>query len=189
MKKIIRLMMVVAFVFSLFVACDGTVATNTANVDNQQAVQQEQMMKDQNNQIGLPDISNWTEKKMAKKIYELRDDAKLVCYVYTKNIMTGKYIYEGRSMGYGLPYSTQYSNPEKLGIETNSYDAGDVPYTMPQAEPNGLFMPDSAAATWIMMINEETGKTEVQYYEDNLTVTQTKKPVRLIEGWSLPKNY
>ena len=186
MKKCILLVMAILLI-SLFAGCATVPMPITA--DNEQAAAQEQLQKDMNLQTGLPNITNWTEKKFMKKVYEMRDDAKLVCYVYTKNEMTGKYIYEGRSMGYGLPYATQYSNPEKLFIEENGIDAGDVPYTMPQAEPNGLFMPTSADATWVMMINEDTGVVEVQYYENKLTITQTKKPVRLCEPWSLPKDY
>jgi hypothetical protein len=171
----------------LLSSCDST-----PSVDNQIAKQQELQQRDQNNQIGLPDIKNWTEKKLMKYVYELRDNAKLICYAYTRNDYTGKYVYEGRCMGYGLPYATQYSNPEKIvdGAEETSHTMSETsPIAKPQSEPNGLFMPSSAAATWIVMINESTGKTEVQYYEPNIVVSQTKKPARLCEPWSLPADY
>lgn len=187
MKKIIGLFIIFTMIVML-AGCDYNTAP-VSNVDEQQQAQQEQMLANQNNEIGMPDVHNNTEKKMAKMIYELRDNPELICYAYTKNEMSGKYIYEGRCMGFGLPYATQYSNPEKFGtVDGGEYGAIN-PYTMPQAEPNGLFMPNSAAATWIMMINEETGKVEVQYYEPNIVVTQTKKPSRLCETWSLPENY
>jgi hypothetical protein len=184
MKKLL-LILTVIFTLSIFVGCEVQ-----QSVDEQQRQQQEQMLKEKNSEIGLPNIKEWTEKKMAKQIFELRDNSKLICYAYTKNDMTGKYVYEGRCMGFGLPYSTQYTNPERLAqhdIDGIYESNGNI--TMPQADPNGLFMPDSASATWLMMINEETGNTEVQYYEPNLVVTQSKKPARLCESWSLPKNY
>ena len=176
MKKIVAVLIVFnCFMFG-FTGC-----IIESPVDQQQQVKQEQMLKDLDKQVGMPNIHEWTEKKLMKRILELRDDSKLICFCYTKNEMTGKYIYEGRCMGYGLPYATQYTNPERI-VYNNSNN-------LPQADPNGLFMPDSADATWIMMINEATGKTEVQYYEPKLVVTQTKKPKRLCEEWSLPNDY
>lgn len=140
----------------------------------------DEIMLQMNNEIGMPNITNFYEKKMAKEIFELRDDSKLICYAYTKNEMTGKYVYEGQCMGYGLPYSTQYTNPEK-------YEYNGV--TIPQADPNGLFSATGLSATWLMMVDEETGKRSAEYYEPNIVVTQHKKPKRLCEKWSLPNNY
>jgi len=175
MKKIIGLLLAIIIMGITFAGCD-----DMQTVDQKQEDQQEKMLKDMNNQIGLPDIKEWTEKKSMKRIIEARDDSKLICYVYTKNTMSGKYDFEGKSIGYPIPYATQYTNPERYEMNGT---------TLPQADPNGLFSPSSADATWVMMINEDTGKTEVQYYEDKLNVTQTKKPIRLCETWSLPSNY
>lgn len=188
MKRITILILGIIFSIVILTGCNVD-TTQVSSVDSQQQAKQEQMLNNQNNEVGMPDVHNNTEKKMAKMIYELRDNPKLICYAYTKNEMDGKYIYEGRCIGFGLPYATQYSNPEKFGVVDGGEYSALNPYTMPQAEPNGLFMPSSAAATWLMMINEDTGKTEVQYYEPNIIVTQTKKPKRLCEEWSLPQDY
>jgi len=170
-----EILIIIVLSIGLFVGC-----TPTFTVDEKQTQQQEQNQKDMDNQIGLPNITNWTEKKLAKRILELRDDSKLICYAYTKNTMTGKYVFEGQCIGFGLPYSTQYTNPMK-------YEYAGT--TLPQNDPNGLFAPASADATWVIMINEETGKSEIQYYEDKIDITQTKKPRRICEEYSLPKNY
>jgi hypothetical protein len=184
MKKIIFLITTLLTMSIIFTGC------NTENTETQISAQQDKIIKEASNQVGLPNIKEFYEKKMAKEIFELRDNSKLICYAYTKNEMTGKYVYEGQCMGYGLPYSTQYTNPEQIIKFNESYAyAGDAPQTMPQADPNGLYMPNSASATWLMMINEETGKKEIEYYEPNLVVTQNKKPKRLCEEWSLPKDY
>ena len=106
--------------------------------------------------------------------------------------MTGKLIYLGKCIGFGLPYSVQYSNPSKIwdleknGGAINKFDDNGEIQVMPQAEPNGLFMPEGLSATWLMYINEETGDTEVIYTEPNIIVTQSKLPSRLVETWSLP---
>lgn len=166
---------------------------NDKSIDSKQKEQQNIAQKDMQNKIGNPNITKWAEKKQLKKIYELRDDAKLICYLYTRNEMTGKYIYEGRCQGFGIPYSTQYSNPERAinyedELGENIMD-GEPVGNLPYPEPNGLWMPDSSSATWVSFIDEKTGKAEVQYFEPLIVVTQTKKPARLCEKWSLPEDY
>jgi hypothetical protein len=156
----------------------------STSVDNQNKVQQEKMLEEANRQTGLPNISNFFEKKMLKKVLELRDNPQLTTYAYTQN-MDGKLVYLGRCIGYGIPYDTQYTNPDKRigdGID------GEIA-TIPQADPNGLFSGSGTSATWLMLVNEETNEPEIVYAEPNMLVTQNKMPKRLVEAWSLPKNY
>jgi hypothetical protein len=187
MKKNIIMVIVILAILTILVSCND-VSDVKSNVDIKQQKAQEMQQNDVNNQIGLPDIVNWSEKKNMKYIYELRDRTDLICYLYTKSEVTGKYIYEGECMGYGIPYSTQYSNPEKYGqVDGGEYGAIN-PYTMPQAEPNGMFMPTSSSATWVIRLSDD-GKPQVEYYEPTIVVSPTKKDKRLCEDWSLPENY
>lgn len=179
------------FIVGLSLMLTGCMATST---ESKIAQEQNKLVTEANRQVGMPNVKEFYEKKMAKQIIELRDNSKLICYAYTKNEMTGKYVFEGKCMGFGLPYSTQYTNPQTLQRLSIPNDTGDSSVSMqdevvPQADPNGLYMPSSASATWLMMINENTGKVEAQYYEPNIVVTQSKKPSRLCEAWSLPSNY
>jgi hypothetical protein len=174
MKKIMGLMLIIWFAFVLM-ACEMP----EPSAEQKQENKTDLILNQMNNEIGMPNIKEFYEKKMAKEIYELRDNSKLVTYAYTQS-MNGKFIYLGKAMGFGLPYGTQYTNPQK--VEYSSL-------ALPQADPNGLYMPDSATATWLMMINEENGKREIMYCEPNTVVTQSKLPKRLVEGWSLPNNY
>jgi|WetSurMetagenome_2_1015567.scaffolds.fasta_scaffold80519_5 hypothetical protein len=188
MRKRIIVGILLVILVCLTAGCGGT-SSQKVDTDVIQQQTQEQILNDQNNQIGLPNIKNYTEKKMAKEIMELRDNAELICYAYTKNEYTGKYVFEGKCMGFGLPYSAQYTNPQKVNtVEGGEYGALN-PYTIAQADPNGLFMPDSANATWLMMINESTGKREAAYYEVNVIVKQSKISKRLCDESSLPKDY
>ena len=182
MKKIIILVIVCVFIGIVFIGC-GEVAPT---VEDQQSQATDQLMTEANNQIGMPEISHFYEKKLLKDLYELRDDSDLVCYAYTTNL-EGQYIYLGRCIGYGLPYAVQFSNPEKLVRADLGEYVGEA--EMPQAEPNGLFMPDALSATWLIMINEETGEREPMYCEPQIVVTQSKLPVRLCAEWSLPEGY
>lgn len=149
---------------------------------------QKAIMQQASDEVGMPEITEFYEKKLAKEIFELRDDSSLICYAYTRSEMTGKYVFLGRSMGYGLPYSTQYTNPQKYIDDPNgSYEAGSV--VIEQADPNGLYSPDGLSATWLWLIDETTGEPNISYIEQEILVTQSKLPSRLCETWSLPDEY
>ena len=62
------------------------------------------------------------------------------------------------------------------------------PYTIPQADPNGLYSVPNGTATWIMRVTDN-GDTIVDYIESEIRVSQNKIPARLCETWSLPKGY
>lgn len=132
------------------------------------------MMKEANAEVGMPAIINFQEKKIAKMIFELRDKEDLVCYAYIVNHMTGKLVFIGKCMGYGLPYSTQYTNPIKT-VDTR-YSSGFCEQ-LPQADPNGLFMPDGLSATWLMMIDPETNEPRPVYLEPEIVVSPFKLSV------------
>ena len=173
-------------VLALFVAgCAST--TSSTEAENKYT---EETMQEINRQIGMPEIDNFFEKKLAKEIFELRDNSKLVTYAYLVNL-DGKFVYLGRTLGFGLPYSVQYTSPEKLidRYGRNIMGSSRTPYILPQADPNGLYMPDGLSATWLMLINEQTGNPEIIYTEPSIVVTQSKLPKRLVTSWSLPKNY
>jgi hypothetical protein len=42
---------------------------------------------------------------------------------------------------------------------------------LPQADPNGLFMPTSSSATWLMMIDPKTNKPRPVYVEPEIVVS------------------
>jgi hypothetical protein len=121
--------------------------------------------------VGQPSIKNWKELKDAKMIYELRDQEDFVCYAYIIT-MTGDLKFLGKCIGYGLPYSVQFSNPDKV-VDYNGY-ASVTGYNMgpiAQPEPNGLFMPDGLSATWLMLIDPTTGKPRPVYIEPQIMVS------------------
>jgi len=147
----------------------------TKSSDGSIQVQQEQVMKEMVAQTGLPAIKNFQEKKMMKMLYELRDREDLVCHAYLFNVMTGEVgQYLGKCIGYGLPASTQYSNPQKLGsLDGGEYGARN-PYLQAQAEPNGLFMPEGLSATWLMMIDPKDNTPRPVYIEPAIIVSPFK---------------
>src|SRR5690349_6098676 len=100
--------------------------------DAQQHDRQEKMLQEANAQTGMPAIKNFRERKMLKDILELRDQSGLVTYTYLYNEMQGKLVFFCSSIGYGIPYSTDYTNPQKWIAQG---------VAIPQADPNALFSP------------------------------------------------
>ena len=139
--------------------------------DRKDAEQQKQMLSEAQRQTGLPAIHNFQEKKLLKQIYELRDNEKIVNYAYLYNEMQGKLVFIGKCIGYGIPYSTQYSNPERTAEVWETHEHGNI--TLPQAEPNGLFMPNSSDGTWLMLLDAE-GTPHPVYIEPKVIVSPFK---------------
>ena len=160
MKKITMFLGFAFIAVLLMSGCDYKPNTNEVL-----AGKQEQLMKEANSQVGMPAITRFTERKMMKLILELRDQADLICYAYIIPEMTGKPVFLGKCIGYGLPYATQYTNPEVKDV--GQY--GNV--TLPQADPNGLFMPASADGTWLLMIDPASKEPKPVYIEPKILVS------------------
>lgn len=165
MKKVIYFL-----VFSMTFALMSNSSCEESKSTNQKlGEKQEQLMQEANRQTGMPAIKNFQERKMMKMILELRDQENLVCYAYIVPEMTGKPVFLGKCIGYGLPYATQYTNP----MATNrSYRGGFE--ILPQADPNGLFMPASADGTWLLMIDPSTNEPRPVYIEPRVLVSPFK---------------
>lgn len=160
MKKI--LLITLTSLLSIFsVGCTGGAST----ADQMQAAQTERMATAAAQAVGMPNIVNFTEKRFAKLIYELKDQ-EVVTYTYFMD-MRGNLHFLCESIGYGLPASVQYSNPER--IEEDPW--GNV--TIAQPEPNGLFMPEGLAATFVLCSDGKGGVRPV-YSEPELIVSPFK---------------
>jgi hypothetical protein len=136
---------------------------------------QEQLMEEANRQVGMPAIKNFQERKLLKMILELRDREDLICYCYLWNEFNGKLVFVGKCLGYGIPYATEYTNPEKVSGGINTPSTGNV--TIPQADPNGLFMPTSAEGTWVMLL-DSVGTPHPVYFEPRVIVSPFKLQIQ-----------
>ncbi|KKL28424.1 hypothetical protein LCGC14_2375280 [marine sediment metagenome] len=153
----------------LWMVCGAECEEESAgSADEAMRTQTEQAMQEANAQIGMPAIKNFQERKLAKMIFELRDQEDLVCYAYIASL-EGKLIFVGKCIGFGLPYSVQFTNPEKV-VHRKTTQGGSFG-TLPQADPNGLFMPSGLSATWLMMIDKETGDPRPVYFEPQIVVS------------------
>jgi len=176
MKRKLRLLSALTCFLLLFVIGCNTRDLEQNSSDRKQAEATQKMLGEAERQVGMPNIVNFQQRKMMKWIFELADRQDLITYTYIKN-MQGQFIFVGKSMGYGVPFSVQFTNPKRIwdleregGAERKLSDNGEI-QVLPQADPNGLFMPTSSSATWVIMIDPETGEPAPQYWEPEIVVT------------------
>ncbi len=181
MKKFIIFLMVLLFVVCFF-GCEKT----KRSTDDIQTQQTKQLSNEAQKQIGMPNIKNFTQKKTMKMIQELCDKPKLLTHTYVFSKFHGKFVYIGKSVGYGIPFSAQYTNPMRIydaekegGIKQKFEDNGEV-QVLPQPDPNQLYMPTSSSATWVILVNPNTKKLEVSFMEQEISVFVSKLPERLV---------
>lgn len=148
-------------------AVDPKGCDDDASSDTIQRQQQERVLSEGTSQTGMPAIKNFRERKLLKDIFELRDQTGLVTYTYLYNEMTGKLVFFCDSIGYGIPYATQYTNPMKTieGKTQGEFTA------IPQADPNGLFSPSSAEGTWVMCKDPSGKDVRPVYVEPRVVVS------------------
>lgn len=134
-----------------------------------QAKQQAEQTKIAVQSSGMPAITNFTEKKNMKMILEMRDNQGLRTYTYMRD-MNGNMHQLCDSVGYPIPYSTQYTNPQYIADKGNGYGYAIIP----QADPNGLYSPESAEGSYVMCLNPKDKQLTPVYVEERL-ITSTYK--------------
>lgn len=152
----------------LNIACE----TGPPSADTEMRRKQEVLEKQVASQLGLPNIQNFRMKRTFKEIKELCDQEKLATYTYTYSEMTGKKQFFCNSVGYGIPFATQYTNPQKLVFHGGNYEAS----PLAQGDPDGLFYPASAEGTWIMCKDPNSDKVAPIYVEPRVIVSPFKLP-------------
>ena len=135
---------------------------------------QERILAEGTSQVGMPAIVNFRERKLLKDILELRDNAKLVTYTYLVGEESAQPRFFCNSLGYGLPYATQFTSPQKPMWDRGDHNGGNI--TLPQADPNGLFSPASAEGTWVLCKDPVSARIGVVYVEPRIIVSPFPLP-------------
>ncbi len=158
MKKSTICLGLLAFMFlTPFLMGAGGDGPDCDSSNRQDSMDTRRLQEEARAQAGMPAVKNFQEKKIVKMLYELRDQENVQTYTYIVAEMTGKLVFVGRSIGYGIPYAVEYTNPENE-------------YHRPQPEPNGLFMPSTAEGTWILMVTPK-GDLKPVYFEPRIVVS------------------
>ena len=168
----------IALLTGASLACFGACDSRSPHSSDQiQRDQQEKLLVEGTQQVGMPAIKNFRERKLPKDIIELRDQTGLTTYTYLWSEMRGEYTFFCESLGYGIPYATQFTSPQKWQTITPALVLPAV--VVPQADPNGLFSPVSAEGTWVMCV-DPGGKHDARpVYVEPRVITS---PFRLLAG-------
>lgn len=95
------------------------------------------------------------ERYLMIELYRARNSA-VATWTYRLNEYTGKIIWQCPSIGYPIPGGTQLTNPEQ--------NVGSQGAVIPQAEPNGMFSPQTSQGTYVMCVNDD-GTVSPRYAE------------------------
>ncbi len=169
MKRIFAVLAYCLIVAFLISGCDERESS-----DQKQAKQQEKILLEATSSVGMPAIKNFRERRLLKDILEMRDQDGLTTYTYLFAENTGKLIFIGESVGFGIPCSTQFTNPQKFDqayVEQGGSSRSWVSGVIAQADPNGLFSPASAEGTWVMLVDPKTKEARPVYIEPRIIVS------------------
>jgi hypothetical protein len=134
----------------ILISTAACVPPQQETADQKEAHATAQLAAEASMEVGMPGIKNFTEKRLVAMLYELRDQEDFATYTYIVDMHGNLHLF-CESMGFGIPYAVQFSNPMRTVGKWHNYGVEQLP----QPEPNGLFMPDSLSATWIMCADGE----------------------------------
>lgn len=175
-----RYMILLVVAFTSLGASTSCYQVNEAEEAQREAT--ESIQAEAQAQVGMPDIFNFTERRQMKDILELRDKPDLLTFTYIVN-MDGDLLPLCRSIGYGLPYSVQYTNPSSISRRAWGSGAVSEGMVLPQPDPNGLYMPEGLSATWVLCVDPGSGKPDPVYVEPSIIVSRFELD---FGGWGNP---
>ncbi|MEQ1500154.1 MAG: hypothetical protein ABL917_02130 [Parcubacteria group bacterium] len=170
----------------IFIALAGLILVGCEELpkssDTIQQKQQETILAEGTAAIGMPAIKNFRRRRIMKDIQEMLDQNGLVTYTYLENMnptpihghtaLGGKLTFFCNSVGYAISAATQFTNPQKIEHPNQG-----VWFTMPQADPDGLFSPASAEGSWVMCKDPNGTDTKPTYSEPRLVTSPFKLPL------------
>jgi len=162
---LIFMVMIMALLAMTITGCSSQAQSEYDKRETQYTIEQTNRATDV---AGFPNITNFTEKALLKWILELRDKPNYATYTYLAN-RDAELVFFGESIGYGIPYSAQFSNPERVTLIESEIGTNLGRWVLPQPEPHGLFVPESSSATFVICVHE--GEPAAVYVEPQITVS------------------
>lgn len=157
---------------------EGCGDKDTSDTTQEQREQTQEMTAQAHDKVGMPQITEYSERRLLKRIMELRDgEIGTHSYLVGEDNSVTKMC---RSVGYGLPYGVQFVNPQKSVAIHEIH--GDGVVTLPQADPNGLFSPRNVDATWVNCLTT-SGEQQPIYTEERVITSPV--PLEDLQGTEL----
>lgn len=134
-----------------------------------QTVKETEIVERQQSQYSIaqpvPAYDYSLERDLIIQLYNVRNQEVTTHSVWRSNY--GQIEGDCRSMGYGLPYDTSLTNPQRAVYETGYQSITGV--AVGQPEPNGVFASTNTSATWVFCLSD-AGRIEPVYVEAKVTV-------------------
>lgn len=144
--------------------CDQSNAGSTAEQQEQRITNQAQKQLLRNQPVPVFDYS--MERHIAIEIYKARQ-RRVATFSVVQSPFTGKVLWSCPSIGFPIPYATQLTNPLQPVWAEGQHEYAGVAVAQP--EPNGLYSPAQADATWVPCVDDQGHITPV-YEEKHVTV-------------------
>ncbi len=150
---------------------------------SRQAAATSKAMDAADREIGMPRIANFAQRKLLKNAYEDMDQTTLV-YVYVQ-ALDGRFVCLGQAVGYGVSLGTQFTPPTYPQYIRVPYSDGESRltgevYEQGLPEPNGLYMPETGAATIVNLVDPATGKSRTALVEPDVVTSPNKLPAAAV---------
>jgi len=137
--------------FMLFSGCALFSSDTPQTTSESDQVNSQQTIYANNQPIHQYDYS--PERDALQQIYDARMKDLNTWSVIFPPASSGIQPYVCPSVGYPIPYTTQFTNPDQVHTGSASYDPSVV---LPQAEPNGLYT-GNTDATWVRCVRKLSG--------------------------------
>jgi hypothetical protein len=157
---------VMAVCFAPFCMGASNYGVGCSNTNDRQSQAQEQILAQGNDAVGMPSITHFAAKRSLKRTYELADQSvPTITYMFDLNGHLHKLC---DSISYPIPYSTEYTSPDKEG-----HGQGTV---VAQADPDTLFHSPSSDGTWVLCLKPGTREVWPVYVEPKVTASPFPLP-------------
>lgn len=113
-------------------------------------------------QYPVPRFDTSLERDILVQLYALRNKARNTHSVITSD-GTGTPMYDCPSIGYPI------ANDVRITSSEAAYNFSGNPYTLPQAEPNGVYPAASSWGTWVFCVNDDGSLNPIYNEMDTLT--------------------
>lgn len=155
------------FFILLSVSVMLTALAGCSHYNSKMTKMQQSLTKTAGLKVGFPAVANFQQRRILKLVYEVSDKP-TTTYTYIMDLY-GKMHLLCNSIGYAIPYDTQYTNPEQVKYASNNH-----PITVPSADPDGLYHAPNSKGSWVDCVNPKTKKEALVYVEQDVTTSPFK---------------
>lgn len=166
----------------ILIGCDDT-PSQDKELRKQETAAINDLQQRKNSVVDIPNLTDFRPADMFARTMEEQDKG-VQAYAYMLSPYSEKFFFVCVAAAFPYPGGTQFTAPSIT--KTLDDGTGVAGWTVPQADPNGLYTPETAAATILPCwanehdVNNTGNKFESTYFEDNIVVLPGPLPASLV---------